>query len=163
MITVAAFYHFTRLDCAALRAPLLRSCTGVKGTILLGPEGVNGTIAGGAGDLARVLDHIRAIPGCAAMEVKFSDSASMPFYRMKVRWKKEIVTMGVPDLDPARHRGAYVEAKDWDALIGARGVVLIDARNDYEVAIGSFTGALNPGTKSFRDFPAWFDAHREKL
>src|SRR3546814_20383376 len=81
----------------------------------------------------------------------------MPFFRMKVRLKREIVTMGVPGIDPARDAGAYVDPEDWNALIGAPDVVVIDTRNDYEVAIGTFSGAINPQTASFRDLPDWFD------
>ncbi len=164
-ITVAALYGFTAFaDCAALRAPLAELCAnaGLRGTLLLAPEGINGTIAGTAGGIAAALAHIRALPGCGGLEVKLSSAAQMPFHRMKVRLKAEIVTMGQPDLD-VEDRGTYVAPKDWNALIDSPGTILIDTRNDYEVAIGTFAGALDPQTRTFRDFPAWFRANRAAL
>jgi len=136
---------------------------GVKGTLLLASEGINGTIAGSADAVEAVLAHIRALPGCADLSVKFSHAAEMPFYRMKVRVKREIVTMGQPGIDPRASAGHYVDPKDWNALIAEPGTILIDTRNDYEVAVGTFSGAINPETKSFRDFPAWFRRERERL
>ena len=166
MIAVAALYQFTRFDDpAGLRAPLLERCAahGIKGTLLLAREGVNGTIAGTAEGLEAVLAHIRALPGCAALDVKFSAAPAMPFGRMKVRVKREIVTMGEPDIDPTLSVGTYVDPADWNALIADPETLVIDTRNDYEVAIGTFAGAIDPATPSFRDFPAWFRAHREEL
>ncbi|MDP5306952.1 oxygen-dependent tRNA uridine(34) hydroxylase TrhO [Paracoccus spongiarum] len=165
MLTVAALYHFTRFDDpAALRGPLARlACgQGVRGTLLLAREGINGTIAGTRAGIDAVLAHIRALPGCAALDWKESPAATMPFGRMKVRLKREIVTMGQPDIDPTAAVGRYVEPRDWNALISAPDVAVIDTRNDYEVGIGSFSGAIDPGTGSFRDFPAWWqqNAHR---
>ncbi|MFO6447730.1 rhodanese-related sulfurtransferase [Erythrobacter sp. NE805] len=165
-VAVAALYRFTRFDDPeALRLPLLAACeeAGVKGTLLLAREGINGTIAGAPEGLEAVLAHIRALPGCAGLDVKFSEAAAMPFGRMKVRVKREIVTMGEPGLDPALTAGTYVDPHDWNALIADPDTLVIDTRNDYEVAIGSFTGALDPQTPSFRDFPAWFRANREAL
>ena len=158
-VTVAALYHFTRFDDPqALQAPLLALCEaqGIKGTLLIAREGINGTIAGSAEGLEAVLAHIRALPGCDTLEVKFSAASEMPFYRMKVRLKREIVTMGEPDIDPTLSVGQYVDPTDWNALIADPEVVVIDTRNAYEVAIGSFRGAVDPGTRSFRDFPAWW-------
>ncbi|MFL0671995.1 MAG: rhodanese-related sulfurtransferase [Erythrobacter sp.] len=166
MIHVAALYQFTAFpDPGALRAPLLEHCAahGVKGTLLLAHEGINGTIAGEAAALDAVLAAIRALPGCAGLEVKFSAAPEMPFGRMKVRVKREIVTMGEPDLDPAASVGRYVAPQDWNALIADPETLVIDTRNDYEVAIGSFAGAVDPRTRAFRDFPAWFREHREAL
>lgn len=166
MIAVAALYQFTRFDDpAALRAPLQAVCAahGVKGTLLLAREGLNGTIAGEAAGLDAVIGHLRALPGCADLEVKFSEAAHMPFGRMKVRVKREIVTMGEPDIDPALSAGHYVGPQDWNALITDPATLVIDTRNDYEVAIGTFRGAVDPQTRSFRDFPAWFRAHRKTL
>ncbi|UVO51530.1 rhodanese-related sulfurtransferase [Sphingomonas sp. SUN019] len=165
-IRVAALYRFAPFpDCAALRDPLLALCedAGVRGTILLAPEGINGTIAGPDAGVERVLDHIRALPGCADLEVKDAQTDAMPFHRLKVRLKREIVTMGVPDIDPLREVGTYVAPEDWNALIDAPDTIVIDTRNDYEVAVGTFAGAVNPDTHSFRDFPAWFAAHRDEL
>ena len=164
-LTVAALYHFARLaDPAARQGPLLDLCRaqGLCGTLLLAPEGVNGTIAGPRAGILAVLDHIRAWPGFAGLDWKESAADAPPFARMKVRLKAEIVTMGQPDMDPATTTGHYVAPRDWNALIAAPDVVVIDTRNDYEIAIGSFRGAIDPGTRSFRDFPAWWrdNAHR---
>jgi UPF0176 protein len=110
-----------------------------------------------------VLDTIRALPGCAALDVKFSAAPAMPFARLKVRVKREIVTMGEPDIDPAHSVGTYVDPADWNALIADPETLVIDTRNAYEVAIGSFVGAVDPQTRSFGDFPAWFRANRASL
>ena len=165
-VQVAALYRFTPFaDHRALKEPLLKACqdAGIKGTILLAHEGINGTIAGPEGGVAAVLDHIRTLPGCADLEVKFSTASEMPFYRMKVRLKREIVTMGQPDVDPTASVGRYVDPADWNALIADPDTVVIDTRNDYEVAVGTFEGAVDPNTKSFRDFPKWFEENREDL
>ncbi|WP_282029327.1 rhodanese-related sulfurtransferase [Paracoccus marcusii] len=164
-LTVAALYHFARLaDPAARQGPLLDLCRaqGLCGTLLLAPEGVNGTIAGPRAGILTVLDHIRAWPGFAGLDWKESAADAPPFARMKVRLKAEIVTMGQPDMDPATTTGHYVAPRDWNALIAAPDVAVIDTRNDYEVQIGTFQGAVDPGTKSFRDFPGWWtdNAHR---
>ena len=164
-LTVAALYHFARLaDPAARQGPLLDLCRdqGLCGTLLLAPEGVNGTIAGPRAGILTVLDHIRAWPGFAALDWKESAADTPPFARMKVRLKAEIVTMGQPDMDPATTTGHYVAPRDWNALIAAPDVAVIDTRNDYEVQIGTFRGAIDPATSSFRDFPAWWqeNAHR---
>ncbi len=169
-IRVAALYQFTAFPSPeTLRAPLLAACegAGVKGTLLLAREGINGTIAGPPEGLETVLAAIRALPGCADLDVKFSAApappAPGPFHRMKVRVKREIVTMGQPDIDPALIAGHYVDPHDWNALIADPDTVVIDTRNDYEVAVGTFAGAVDPQTPSFRDFPAWFREHREEL
>jgi UPF0176 protein len=161
---VAALYHFARFErFAAFRKPLLALCTesGVRGTILLAAEGINGTIAGSDEAIERVLSFLRAQPEFARLEHKESRAAEMPFLRMKVRLKKEIVTLGVPGIDPEKSAGTYVEPKDWNALISDPDTIVIDTRNDYEVAIGTFRGAINPQTKSFRDFPAWIRERAE--
>jgi UPF0176 protein len=166
MISVAAFYHFAPFDDPqALQEPLLALCQAqaIKGTILLAREGVNGTVAGGAASVAAVVGHIRELPGCAVLEVKYAHAEKMPFLRMKVRIKKEIVTLGVSGIDPSRDVGRYVEAADWNSLINDPDTILIDTRNDYEVAIGGFKGAINPNTATFRDFPAWFREFRQTL
>lgn len=165
-ICVAALYRFTPFaDHAALQAPLLAACRAqsVKGTLLLAHEGINGTIAGSDAGIAVVLDHIRGLPGCADLDVKFSRAPAMPFHRMKVRLKAEIVTMGVAEIDPLASVGTYVAPADWNALIADPSTIVIDTRNDYEVAIGTFQRAIDPQTASFRDFPAWFRAQRDKL
>src|SRR5690606_13060155 len=122
MTTVAALYQFTRFpDIAALRGPLARLCAeqGVKGSLLLAPEGINGTIAGARSASDAVLAHIRTLPGCAGLESKESPAEAQPFLRMKVRLKREIVTMGQPDVDPLSGTGQYVAPADWNALISA--------------------------------------------
>ncbi len=165
-ICVAALYRFAQLtDCAQLREPLKQLCDdqAIKGTLLLASEGINGTIAGTRSGIERVLDHIRNWPDCADLDVKFSSAATMPFHRMKVRIKQEIVTMGQPGVDPAADAGTYVDPQDWNALIDDPDTIVIDTRNDYEVSIGSFAGAINPMTGTFRDFPEWFARERERL
>ncbi|MDB5690766.1 MAG: hypothetical protein JWL91_2642, partial [Sphingomonas bacterium] len=143
-IRVIALYRFTPFaDCEALRGPLALACRAqhVRGTLLLAAEGINGTIAGSDAAIDHILTHIRGLPGCATLDVRESRARTMPFHRMKVRIKREIVTMGEPDIDPLGDAGQYVEPEDWNALIQQPGTILIDTRNDYEVAIGSFAGA----------------------
>ncbi len=155
---VAALYHFVAVPrFAELRPPLQALCeeNGVRGTLLLAHEGINGTIAGPADGLRRVLAFLRSQPEFAALEHKESHAAEMPFLRMKVRLKKEIVTMGVEDIDPTRSVGTYVAPEDWNALISDPETIVIDTRNDYETAIGMFKGAVDPNTKTFREFPDW--------
>jgi len=166
MFTVAALYHFTRFhDPDPLRAPLRAVCEagGVRGSLLLASEGINGTIAGPRAGIDATLDHIRALPGCADLDWKESTAAAMPFPRLKVRLKSEIVTMGQPGVDPRARTGRYVDPADWNALISAPDVAVIDTRNDYEVAIGTFDGAIDPHTATFRDFPAWWQANRDRF
>ena len=164
--TIAAFYKFFSFpDFEARKADLARLLcgAGVKGTVLLAAEGVNGTIAGTADGIETALSALRAIPGAADLEAKFSEADEMPFLRLKVRLKKEIVTMGVPGTDPNALVGTYVEANEWNDLISDPDTVLIDTRNDYEYAIGTFEGAIDPETKTFREFPEWFREFRAKL
>lgn len=166
MHIVAALYHFTRFDDpAALKPPLAKLCCGlgVTSTLLLAPEGINGTIAGTRAAIDAVLAHLRALPGCAGLDWKESTASAQPFGRMKVRLKREIVTIGQPQVDPIAGTGQYVAPGDWNALITAPDVAVIDTRNDYEVAIGRFAGAVDPGTDSFRDFPAWWEANRDRF
>jgi len=165
-VQVAALYRFARLDgFAELRAPLAAFCCGrgIKGTLLLAHEGINGTVAGSEAAITDLIARLEAVPALAGLEFKYSTAAEMPVHRMKVRLKKEIVTMGVEDIDPRRSAGTYVEAKDWNALVSQPGTVLIDTRNDYEVAIGTFRGAVDPQTSSFREFPEWMRTHRGEL
>ncbi len=154
----AALYKFVELpDHADLRAPLLACCeaNGVKGTLLLAAEGINGTISGPEAGVRAVLTWLRSDARLARLEHKEAWAEHMPFYRMKVRLKREIVTMGVPDVHPALNAGQYVKPADWNALLAEPGVVLVDTRNDYEVSIGSFEGAINPATASFSELPDW--------
>ncbi len=166
MYTIAALYHFTRFqDPAALKGPLAKLCcsNGVKGTLLLAPEGINGTIAGPRTGIDLVIAHLRGLPGCADLEWKEAASETPPFGKMKVRLKREIVTMGQPDIDPRARVGNYVDPQDWNALITSPDVAVIDTRNDYEVAIGTFEGAIDPETQSFGEFPAWWDANKHRF
>lgn len=154
----AAFYKFVELpDCAELKAPLLACCedNAVKGMILLASEGINGTVAGPAAGVHAVLAFLRRDPRLTDLVHKASWAGKSPFYRMKVRLKREIVTLGVPGLHPSRLAGTYVNPHEWNRLLEDPEVVLIDTRNDYEVAIGSFKGAINPHIKSFAELPDW--------
>ena len=166
MYTVAALYHFTAFDDpVALKGPLMAVCTAgdVMGTLLLAPEGINGTIAGPRAGVETALRHICGLPGCAGLEWKESAASVAPFNRMKVRIKREIVTMGQPDVDPTASVGRYVTATDWNELIASPDVAVIDTRNDYEVAIGTFDGAIDPMTRSFGGFPAWWEANKDRF
>ena len=157
-VVVAALYRFTRLeDYRELREPLLDECLrrGIRGTLLLAEEGINGTIAGDRAGISAVLDWLRSDPRLADLEHKESLDQGMPFYRMKVKLKREIVTLGVDGVDPNARVGTYVAPADWNALVNDPEVVLVDTRNHYEYGIGTFRGARDPGTTSFREFPEW--------
>lgn len=157
---VAALYKFVSLpDYRALREPLYDFCKAhdICGTLLLAEEGINGTIAGPEAGVRAVLQHLRDDPRLADLEHKESWADKQPFYRLKVKLKREIVTMGVPYVQPQTMAGTYVPPKEWNSLISDPDVVVIDVRNDYEVAIGSFERAVNPHTRSFTEFPEWVD------
>jgi UPF0176 protein len=157
-VVVAALYKFVTLeDFHELREPLLDVCQSaeIKGTVLLAREGLNGTIAGSREGIDKVLAHLRSDSRLESLVHKESFDDHMPFYRMKVKLKKEIVTMGIEDIDPNTVVGTYVQPKDWNALVNDPDVVLIDTRNDYEYGIGTFKGALDPDTTTFREFPAY--------
>ena len=161
-IVVAALYKFVTLDdYVQLREPLLQTllANDVKGTLLLAEEGINGTVSGSRAGIDAVLAWLRADPRLVDIDHKESYCAEQPFYRTKVKLKKEIVTLGVPGVDPNQRVGTYVEPQDWNALVDDPEVLVIDTRNDYEVGIGSFKGAIDPKTKSFRDFPAYIREH----
>ncbi|MEO1043992.1 MAG: rhodanese-related sulfurtransferase [Pseudomonadota bacterium] len=163
---VAALYHFAPVtDRKARREALHDLCAkqDIKGTMLIADEGVNGTIAGDDDAVAAVIAHIRDWPSFDALEVKYSRADAPPFLRMKVRLKSEIVTMGVAGIDAANDKGEYIAPTEWNDALADPDTVVIDTRNDYEVAIGSFDGAVNPQTQSFRDFPRWFDDFAAKL
>lgn len=165
MFTVAALYHFAKVPDPEALAAALRAeaeAAGIKGSLILAGEGINGTIAGSPGGVRVVIDAIRREPGFCALSWKESSAAQMPFARLKVRVKAEIVTMGQPALDPATN-GAYVPPETWNALIREPDVAVIDTRNAYEVGIGTFAGAVDPGMERFRDFPAWWDAHHAEF
>jgi UPF0176 protein len=161
-VVVAALYKFVTLDdFRELRTPLLDEClaAGTRGTLLLAREGINGTIAGSRPAIDRVLAWLKRDPRLADIAHKESYDDHLPFYRMKVKLKKEIVTMGVPGIAPNERVGTYVEPKDWNALIEDPDVLVIDTRNDYEVGIGTFRGALDPHTTTFREFPHFVRTH----
>ncbi len=159
-IFVAALYHFVRLDNPdSYRQPLLdcMQANNIRGTLLLAGEGINGTISGTREAIDSLLNWLRADPHFAELSHKESVHAAHPFHRSKVKLKGEIVTMGVEGIDPNHIKGSYVDPADWDALINDPEVTLIDTRNDYEVQIGSFKGAINPGTETFREFPDYVE------
>lgn len=155
-----ALYKFVALsDFQALREPLLLQMRDhqVFGTLLLAQEGINGTIAGTQAAIDRVLAWLAEQPGLDGIEFKQSFYHEIPFYRAKVKLKREIVTMGVEGIDPQRSAGTYIEPEQWNALISDPDVLVVDTRNDYEVQIGSFANSVDPQTTNFRDFPAWVD------
>ncbi|QDU35418.1 putative rhodanese-related sulfurtransferase [Poriferisphaera corsica] len=155
---IAALYHFTKLeDFKDLRVPLMDHCKqyNITGTLLLAAEGINGTIAGSRSDIDSILTYLRSDPRLANLDHKESTDTQNPFRRMKVRLKKEIVTMGVPDIDPNQTVGTYVSPQDWNNLLNDPDTILVDTRNDYEYAIGTFKNAIDPQTESFREFPEW--------
>jgi UPF0176 protein len=164
--TVAALYKFVALpDYEALRAPLLTVCKkhAIKGTLLLAREGLNGTVCGSHEAIGALLAHFQKDPRLADIQPKFSVASEPAFHRMKVRLKQEIVTMGQPDIDPVGSVGTYVRPEDWNALIARDDTLVIDTRNAYEVAIGTFDGAVDPKTDSFRAFPEWVDGYLAAL
>ncbi|WP_265518532.1 rhodanese-related sulfurtransferase [Nitratireductor luteus] len=165
-ITVLALYRFARFDdFEAQREPLIALCRrfGIRGTLLLAHEGINGTVAGSADAIVELVAHLTAIPGLGVPDFKYSHASHMPFHRMKVRLKKEIVTMGVEGVDPAAQAGTYVDPREWNALVSQPDTVVIDTRNAYETAIGSFRDAIDPSTQSFTEFPRWVDENLERL
>ncbi|HIK31846.1 MAG TPA: rhodanese-related sulfurtransferase [Oscillatoriales cyanobacterium M59_W2019_021] len=162
MIVIATFYKFAPLaDFADQRVPLWTYChqRGVKGTILLAAEGINGTIAGSRGAIDAAIEFLRGDPRLADLETQESEAEVPPFQRLKVRLKKEIVTFGVPTVNPGDRVGTYVSPHAWNELIRDPETLVIDTRNAYEVAIGTFSGAQNPHTESFRDFPNYVRGH----
>lgn len=163
---IAALYRFCRLDnFQTLRAPIAAHCreNGIRGTLLIAPEGLNGTVAGTRQAIAGLVAFLESNPEVGPLDVRYSVSAEMPFHRMKVRLKREIVTLGVAGIDPARDAGTYVEAADWNALISDPGTVVVDTRNAYEITLGTFRGAIDPGTSSFKEFPVFVERRRGAL
>ena len=163
---VAAFYQFAALpDFAALREPLRAICADLKlkGSVLLAREGINGTLAGSAGAIGELIRELRdgALFGGRLdnLELKFSAASAMPFQRLKVRLKKEIVTLGDAETDPTRQVGTYVDPADWNDLIATPDTMLIDTRNAFEVAMGTFEGAVDPGIRSFGQFKEFAARH----
>ncbi|MFV1999235.1 MAG: rhodanese-related sulfurtransferase [Acidimicrobiia bacterium] len=164
MFHIATFYRFSHLDDLEARQANLRTVcleNDVKGTILLASEGINGTIAGEKDAVETVLSFIVREPGLAHLVAKRATATSDPFYRLKVRLKREIVALGVGEVDSVANTGTHVPPAKWNVLISDPDTIVIDTRNDYEVAIGTFKGAVNPMTRSFGDFPAWVADHPE--
>ncbi len=165
-LTVAALYRFAEIPEPAALADALRrlaAAAGLRGTLILAPEGVNGTLAGPAEGIAALRARLDAEPGLAPLSWRESRAGTQPFRRLKIRVKREIVTLGRPEVSPARRVGAYVPPEDWNAVLEDPGTVVIDTRNAYEVTIGRFAGARDPGTGCFRDFPAWWAAQSPAL
>lgn len=153
---ITALYKFVTLDdFQDIQQPLQNFCReqGIKGTLLLANEGINGTVSGTRSAMTALLDYLKADDRLADIEYKESYAEENPFYRMKVKLKKEIVTLGVDGIDPNQTVGQYVAPKEWNDLISDPDVVLVDTRNDYEVEVGTFKGAVNPDTATFREFP----------
>lgn len=164
-IIVCALYKFVRLDnYASLRQPLLDLMLAhrVRGTLLLATEGINGTIAGSREDIDQVLTWLRSVPELEHLDLKESSSRKQPFKRSRVKLKKEIVTMGVEGIDPQNAAGTYVDVQQWNSLISDPSVLVVDTRNDYECEVGTFEGAVNPDTTSFREFPEFVRKHLDK-
>src|SRR5690625_5958307 len=162
---IAALYHFVALeDYKELQAPLYDFCAqhSVVGTLLLAREGINGTIAGPERGVRAVLAYLRSDPNMAQLQHKEARSEQAPFYRLKVRLKKEIVTLGVPELRTAEWVGEYVPPQKWNSLSSRPDVVVVDTRNDYEVGIGTLKGAVNPQTDSFAEFPQWVKEQQQQ-
>jgi UPF0176 protein len=160
-VTVTAFYKFVAIaDGELLRSRLLAKCgeSGIRGTILIAPEGINATVAGSDAGVRGLLEVLRADPRFSDLESKQSFAETPPFQRLKVKLKREIVTFGVPEADPSLNAGSYVDPQDWNALIQDPDVVVIDARNAYEFAIGTFARAVDPKTRAFSEFPAFVAA-----
>ena len=165
MLTICALYKFTRLDdFEEIQGPLkiFLESLNIRGTLLLAKEGVNGTISGDNDSIMKSLDYLQKDERLVGLEYKFSYSEKPPFKRLKVKLKKEIVTLGVSNIDPIFSSGTYVKPADWNELINDPDVVLIDTRNNYEFEIGSFKGSINPNTETFREFPAYTKNNLEK-
>ena len=161
MYQVIAFYKFVPLpDCASMQQPIIDFCekNGIKGTILLAPEGINSTIAGTPDGIARIVAFLRSYPPLSDLPYKSSNAAEYPFKRLKVRIKKEIVTMKVP-VNPINLVGRYVKPKDWNNLIQREDVIVVDTRNSYEYDIGTFDRAIDPKTNIFSEFPNYVTTH----
>lgn len=165
-IVVAALYKFAELhDYREFKTPLLQYCLkhGIKGTLLLASEGINGTVAGSRNSIDSLLAYLKADPRLAELDHKESYCETQPFYRTRVKLKKEIVTLGVPGVNPSLQVGTYVEPKNWNDLISDPDVVVIDTRNDYEVGIGTFKNAINPETSTFREFPEFVEKNLQEV
>ena len=165
MFSVCALYKFVRLDdFEEIQNPLklFLESLNIRGTLLLAKEGINGTISGDKDNILKAIDHLQSDRRFRELEIKYSYSKKPPFKRLKVKLKKEIVTLGVSDIDPKNSNGTYVKPSDWNELINDPDVILIDTRNNYEFEIGSFRGSINPHTETFREFPSYTKNNLEK-
>ena len=165
-IIVATFYQFTHFGnpgklCGEVQANL--SSYNLTGTVLIAGEGINGTLAGSRTNVDNALEVLRTLPNCRHLLHKESPAKNMPFHRLKIRLKKEIIAMKISDVDPIARVGTYVSPENWNSLITDAETILIDTRNDFEVKIGSFEGAVNPGTANFSEIPHWLDKHHTAL
>ena len=154
--TIATFYKFIFLpEYTEKKQLLLKFCQdhSIKGTILLSQEGINATIAGIPEDIQATINYLKKDNYFLDLDVKYSTSSYLPFKRMKVRLKKEIVTLGMTDIDPEQQVGTYVAPENWNNILEDKEIIVIDTRNIYEIAIGTFKGAINPNTHFFREFP----------
>lgn len=158
MFSVAALYKFSSInDPESLHNEIrirLKSLS-ISGTILVGEEGINGTISGTNSNIKKAIAFIQSIKGFASLDIKYSESPKNPFIRLKIKLKKEIVTIGDRSINPNKIVGDYVDPKNWNSLIDDKDTILIDTRNDYEYSIGTFKNAINPKTVKFREFPKW--------
>ena len=161
MYKVAALYKFQSIASPQEIQVLIRSSLkelNITGTILVGGEGLNGTISGSPDAIDKAITVLKSIDGFSTLDVKYSTSSENPFIRLKVKLKKEIVTIGDMTVDPNKVVGEYIEPNDWNALIADEDTILIDTRNDYEYSIGTFKNSINPKTTKFRDFPDWVES-----
>tara|TARA_B100000965_G_scaffold361335_1_gene342630 strand:+ start:1744 stop:2703 length:960 start_codon:yes stop_codon:yes gene_type:complete len=165
---VAAFYNFFSIierDVFSIKDELTKLATSqeIKGTVLLASEGVNGTICGTENAITLFIERLKELLKISEMDVKYSWSEKQAFRRFKARKKKEIVTIGIKKIDPSKSVGKYVKAGEWNEFIGDPDTVVIDTRNEYEIRIGNFVGAINPQTNSFREFPSWVNKYLKPL
>ena len=162
---VIAFYKFFPIEePLVLKDAFQRKCktSGIVGSIIISPEGINGTVSGQKDGVRSLIEFLQEIPNCSDIEVKVSYSDFSPFLRMKVKIRKEIVTIGLDKVKPHEFSGTYIEAEDWNNIVQSEDYVIIDTRNDYEVGIGTFKNSINPKIKSFREFPLWWEKNKEK-
>ncbi len=165
-IKILAFYKFTKFDfLASIKKTLLEECGSkqILGSVLIANEGINGTVAGTNDSIDALLLFIKSLPGCQTLEYKFSFAKTTPFLKLRVRLKKEIVSMGQPQVKPSLLVGNYIDPENWNAFTSDDDVIVIDTRNDYEVSVGTFPGSINPKTDKFRDFPEWWDKNSSKF
>lgn len=165
-IAVLSFYSFTNLENLEILLPkilLIGKKRRIRGTILLAPEGFNGSISGTKEEVNFLVDEIIKLTSAEDVNIKINYCDIHPFQKLKVKLKKEIIAMTVGDLDIANLKGEYIEPKDWDKFISQNNVVLVDTRNDYEVCVGTFKGAIDPKTETFKQFPKWVEQNKELL